>query len=141
MRDWDAFEHLTPLRRELEQFTSRFLSGPDLSNRDSFWAPPVDIYERDDALVLVVDLPGLSREDIDLHVEADALTLQGTRPRPDAGDTIRQERPSGRFRRSFRIGLPVDADNARASYRHGVLEIIVPKTAPRKPAPVPIESE
>ena len=134
MRDWDAFEHLTPLRRELERFTSRFLSWQDLSNRDSSWAPPVDIYERDDALVLVVDLPGLRQDDIDLHVEANALTLQGTRPRPDVGDAIRQERPSGRFRRSFRIGLPVDADNARASYRHGVLEIIVPKTAPRKPS-------
>ena len=139
-RDWDVFGPAGPLRRELERFASALLSDREAAEQDYVWAPPVDIYERDDSLVLVVDLPGLERDDIDLQVEANSLTIQGARSRTAAAGGIRLERPAGRFRRSFRIGIPIDPAGVRASYRAGVLEIELPKAASTGPARVTIEA-
>jgi HSP20 family protein len=139
-RDWDIFGPAGPLRRELERFASALLSDRETAEQDYVWAPPVDIYERDDSLVLVVDLPGLERDDIDLQVEANSLTIQGARSRPSAIGGIRLERPAGRFRRSFRIGIPIDPAGVRASYRAGVLEVELPKAASTGPARVTIEA-
>ena len=147
-RDWDIFGPAGPLRRELERFASALLSDREVAGQDDVWAPAVDIYEREESLVLLVDLPGLERDDIDLQVEANALTIQGARTRTAQGARsrtapvggIRLERPAGRFRRSFRIGIPIDPAGVRASYRAGVLEVELPKAAPTGPARVTIEA-
>jgi len=147
-RDWDIFGPAGPLRRELERFASAVLSDREVAGQDDVWAPAVDIYEREDSLVLLVDLPGLERDDIDLQVEANALTIQGARTRTAQGARsrtapvggIRLERPAGRFRRSFRIGILIDPAGVRASYRAGVLEVELPKAAPTGPARVTIEA-
>jgi len=155
-RDWDIFGPAGPLRRELERFASAVLSDREVAGQDDVWAPAVDIYEREDSLVLLVDLPGLERDDIDLQVEANALTIQGARSRTAEGARsrtaegarsrtapvggIRLERPAGRFRRSFRIGILIDPAGVRASYRAGVLEVELPKAAPTGPARVTIEA-
>ncbi len=139
-RDWDIFGPAGPLRRELERFASALLSDRESAGQDDAWAPAVDIYEREDSLILLVDLPGLERDDIDLQVEANALTIQGARSRTAPVGGIRLERPAGRFRRSFRIGIPIDPAGVRASYRAGVLEVRLPKAAPTGPARVTIEA-
>jgi HSP20 family protein len=139
-RDWDIFGAAGPLRRELERFAFALLSDREAAEQDDVWAPPVDIYERDDSLVLLVDLPGLERDDIDLQVEANSLTIQGARSRTAPVGGIRLERPAGRFRRSFRIGIAIDPAGVRASYRAGVLEIELPKAASTGPARVTIEA-
>ena len=126
-RDWDIFG-------------SALLSDRGTAEQDDVWAPAVDIYEREDSLVLLVDLPGLERDDIDLQVEANALTIHGERSRTAPVGGIRLERPAGRFRRSFRIGIPIDPAGVRASYRAGVLEVRLPKAAPTGPARVTIEA-
>ncbi|UCC68239.1 MAG: Hsp20/alpha crystallin family protein [Armatimonadota bacterium] len=139
-RHWDIFGQAGPLRLELERFASELLPDRARPDEESPWAPPVDIYERDDSLVLLMDLPGITREDIDLQVDSNTLTVQGERPGEAAAATIRRERRSGRFRRSFRLGLPIDPAKVRASYRAGVLEITLPKAASRGPARVPIDT-
>jgi len=139
-RDWDIFGAAAPLRRELERFASALLSDRESADQDDVWAPLVDIYERDDSLVLVVDLPGLKRAEIDVQVTADTVTVEGERAPKATPGSIRLERPAGRFRRSFRIGLPVDPAGVRATYRAGVLEITLPKTAAPGPARVPIDT-
>ena len=81
-------------------------------------------------MVVLADLPGVKREEIDLRVDREGLTLEGERPRPKADGGIRLERPSGRFRRSFRIaGIPIDPSGAEATYRDGVLRIVIPKAS------------
>jgi len=139
-RDWDIFGHAGPLRRELEQFASALLSDRDGPDEENVWAPPVDIYERDDSLVLLMDLPGLKREEIDLQVHSNTLTVQGERTGAGGATSIRLERPSGRFRRSFRVGLPINPTKGRASYRAGVLKITLPRAGPPGPARVPIDT-
>jgi HSP20 family protein len=139
-RDWDIFGPAGPLRRELERFASSLLSDREAADQDDVWAPAVDIYEREDSLVLLVDLPGLERDDIDLQVDANSLTIQGARSRTAPVGGIRLERPAGRFRRSFRIAISIDPAGVRASYRAGVLEVQLPKAAPTGPARVTIEA-
>jgi HSP20 family protein len=137
----DIFGQLERLRRDLNRFAASIRSTDQLPDQDDNWTPPVDITERDDALYLVVDLPGLERDDIDLHVDAEAVTLQGERTRAETGNHIRLERPAGRFRRSFRIGVPIDPSGVQATYRDGVLQIKIPMKAPSGPTRVRVDVE
>jgi HSP20 family protein len=99
----------------------------------------VDIYEREGTLVLLLDLPGMRREDIGLEVEANGIVIEGERVRSDQARGLRLERPMGRFRRAFRIGVPIDPSQAQASYRDGVLEITAPKADISGPRRVKID--
>ncbi len=136
MRDF-GFDEMTRLWDELSR------SGAGLRGRgasaDDGWTPAVDIYEREGTLVLVLDLPGMKRDEIALEVEANGIVVEGQRARPDQDRGLRLERPMGRFRRAFRIGVPIDPSQARASYRDGVLEITAPKADISGPRRVKID--
>ena len=140
-RDWDIFGDLARLRKDLDRIADSFRPGPSSEGRDDIWVPPVDIHERDDSLVLLVDLPGFTREEIDLQVDGQTLTLRGARVRTQPGRGLRLERPIGRFHRSFRIGVPIDPSRVEAAYRDGVLEISLPKISASGPARVPVDFE
>ena len=114
-------------------------SGRMAPSEDGSWTPPVDIHEREEAVVLFLDLPGVKKEDIELQVDATGLVLQGTRFRHPGGRDLRLERPVGRFRRSFRIGVPIEPGGTQASYRDGVLEITVPKAQRAGPTKVRVD--
>ena len=94
------------------------------------WVPPVDIYETDGHdLVLKAELPDMAREDIELTVERNTLTLKGTRKRPGnvKEDQVRRiERRYGSFSRSFALPNTVDATKVTADYKNGVLTVKLP---------------
>jgi HSP20 family protein len=125
--DWDIFGDLARLRRNLDRFSSGARAGGRSDEGDESWAPAVDIYEQEGALVLLVDLPGVKREDIQLNIDHDSVTVEGQRPCSEAGTGIRLERPAGQFRRAFKIGVPVDPNGVQAVYREGVLRITMPR--------------
>jgi len=139
--DWDIFRDIERLRRNFGRSGGVSLPARESSREEAVWAPPVDILDQDGTLVLLVDLPGLRREDIDLRIDRESVTLEGERPRGEPSGGIRLERPAGRFRRSFRIGLPVDPGKATAVYRDGVLRIELPRAARAGPSrlKVPVE--
>lgn len=137
--EWDIFGNLARLGRELGRLESEAHTGS--APAEEAWCPAVDIYEREDALVLLVDLPGVGKENIDLRFDRDVLTLEGIRPRPEGVVGVRWERSFGRFTRSFRIGLPVAVDGVRATYQDGVLEVILPKSERQGTARVRVSVE
>ncbi|MBN1457892.1 MAG: Hsp20/alpha crystallin family protein [Armatimonadetes bacterium] len=137
--DRDIFGEMERLRRELGSFSERMWSGWQASGEDQSWTPPVDIHEQDDALVLLVDLPGMKPDEIDLTVDHESLTIEGERLQSARGNGLRLERPMGRFRRSFRIGVAVNPDGVEATYRDGVLRVSVPRAAPQGPARVHVD--
>ncbi|HUU55342.1 MAG TPA: Hsp20/alpha crystallin family protein [Armatimonadota bacterium] len=139
--DWDVFGDMARLRRGLDRFSEGLWPGREASEGEAVWAPPVDVYEEDGGLVLVVDLPGVRREGIDLRIDDASVTLEGERGRTESSSGVRLERPVGRFRRAFRIGIPVDPSGARATYREGVLRITIPRAAPGGRARVRVEVE
>lgn len=137
--DWGTSGDIGRIRRDLDAFPEAAWGGRSLPDHEHAWAPLVDIYEEADALVVVVDLPGLRRDEIDLSIHSDSLTLEGERNRADSEGGIRLERPMGRFRRSFRIGVPIDPAGAQATYRDGVLRVRLPRAAPQGPTRVSVD--
>lgn len=94
------------------------------------WSPSVDIYEGRDAIVIEVELPGLSREDIEVTLETGILTLRGERPFEKSIERKtyhRVERPYGSFSRSFILPAGVVGDAATAEYVNGILRITLPR--------------
>jgi HSP20 family protein len=112
---------------------------------DSFgtWAPPVDIFERQDHLVIRAEVPGVQMEDMDVRIENGVLTLHGERKQEtDVNETNahRLERVYGAFTRSFTLPTTVDATKVAASHKDGVLEVTVPKAETAKPKSIEIKA-
>ena len=107
------------------------------------WVPPVDIYETEaHDLVLKAELPDMAREDIELTVERNTLTLKGTRKRPaDVKDEQirRVERRYGSFSRSFALPTTVDAGKVSAEYKNVVLTVKLPFREEAKPRTIAVE--
>ncbi len=105
------------------------------------WAPPVDIYETENELVLKADLPGLQDKDIDVRVENNMLTIRGERKfEKDVNEDnyLRIERAYGPFTRSFSLPNTVSPESVRAEYRNGVLTLHLAKLEESKPKQIKI---
>jgi len=113
------------------------------SRSPSSWAPPVDVYETDaHDLVIKAELPDVTREDIEVTVENNTLTLRGERKVPtDIKEEHfrRIERRYGTFNRSFTLPNTVDASKVSAEYRNGVLTVKLPFKEEAKPRTVNVE--
>lgn len=112
---------------------------------DSFgaWAPPVDIFERQDHLVIRAEVPGVQKEDMDVRIENGVLTLHSERKQETdvtEENAHRMERLYGAFTRSFALPTTVDATKVTATYKDGVLEVTVPKAETAKPKMVEIKA-
>jgi HSP20 family protein len=108
------------------------------------WNPSVDIYENKDQIVLEAELPGMNREDFDLTVENNVITLRGERrfEKKDDGDNYhRVERSYGSFTRSFTLPQTVSAEGAQAEYRNGVLRVSLPKREEVKARRIEVSGE
>jgi HSP20 family protein len=97
------------------------------------WAPPIDVYETEDRYVVTAEVPGVTRDGIDVAVQDNHLRLRGTRAAEpadhDAPHFHQVERGHGSFERTFRFAEPVATEQITADLRDGVLTITLPKTA------------
>jgi HSP20 family protein len=108
------------------------------------WAPAVDVAETDKEIVLHAELPGMKKEEIDIQLTGDTLTLRGERRRQEAqrGENFhRIERQYGAWQRIFQIEAPIDTQGVAASYENGVLTVRLPKQAAAQPRQIPIETK
>jgi len=123
-------------------FGDVYLRDEELTSRGN-WVPPVDIYEapgRD--LIIKAELPDMSREDVEVTVENNTLTLRGTRNLPaDVKEEQfrRIERRYGSFSRSFTLPNTVDASKVSAEYKNGVLTVRLPFREEAKPRTINVE--
>jgi len=91
-------------------------------------APAVDIYEEQDALVIVADMPGVAKDGVSAAVEGGVLTIEGTVPRPDPAETaLYAEYEPADFHRCFTLGESVSEEGISASLTNGVLTVRLPK--------------
>lgn len=96
---------------------------------NSFWAPQIDVHQRGNDLVVHADLPGLKKDDIRVDIGEDAITLSGERRQEQSSDergVYRSERSYGSFYRTIPVPEGAMTDQAKASFRDGVLEITMP---------------
>jgi HSP20 family protein len=126
--------------RVFEDAFSRLVSEPQ-ANRP--WSPAVDVFENENELVFVADLPGINLADIDVRVENQTLTITGERPfeagRESARSFHRSERNYGKFARSFAVPNTFDTEKIAASFKNGVLTVSLPKREAAKPRQVKVE--
>jgi HSP20 family protein len=119
-----------------------YLRDEDVTQRGN-WIPPVDIYETEQHdLVVKAELPDMAREDIEVTVENDTLSLRGTRKLPEGvkEEQIRRiERSYGVFNRSFTLPNTVDATKVSAEYKNGVLTVKLPYREEAKPRTINVE--
>lgn len=95
----------------------------------------VDIYEEGDSVIVKSDLPGMTKEDIEVNLTDDTITLSGERKKEEKVEQknyFRLERSYGSFKRSFALPVEVQTDKATASFKDGVLEVKIPKTEAAK---------
>ena len=100
---------------------------------EKYVAPPVDIYETSEGLVVLADLPGVSKDLLDIQVKNDMLTLQARSGAPYRGAPIHSEFELASFFRQFQLSDTVDTQNIRAELKHGVLTLMLPKAEAAKP--------
>lgn len=112
--------------------------GDEIERAD--WSPAADIYEREAEYVIVLDLPGVSREGLDVGLDENRLTVRGERAPAEAEVRVRRaERPAGRFVRSFTLPETVDREGIGADYKDGVLRLRLPKRREQQPRRVEIK--
>ena len=140
---YDPFRELHSLQDEM----TRLFAGvaPRSGNRDevSFgaWNPNVDIFEDKDKLVLEAELPGMKRDDFELSVENNVITLKGERrfeKKTNEDNYHRVERSYGSFIRSFTLPQTVSSEGAVAEFKDGILKVTLPKREETKPRRITI---
>ena len=110
-----------------------FRSGRFDSGRG--WHPSVDMYETEDDLVVRADLPGVDQKDVEVTLTDNALTIKGEskyEKEIEDKNVYRRERSFGRFARTLPITTKITPDQARAEFKNGVLEVIIPKAPEAK---------
>jgi HSP20 family protein len=143
---YDPFRDLRSLQDEVNRLFSTNIGrgfGDEGLSRGA-WMPSVDIFENKDSIVLEAELPGMNREDFELTVENNVLTLRGERrfeKKDEADNYHRVERAYGSFTRSFTLPQTVSAENAAADYKNGVLRVTLQKREEVKARRIEIAGE
>jgi HSP20 family protein len=127
---WSPFRQMSVLSDELDRLFDLPLNG-----NASGWLPPLDLYADGEQLVLKAELPGMKKEDINIALEGDVLTLSGERKEEegyDKAETHRSERFLGRFQRTLTLPYAINSAKVQASYKDGVLTVTLPKAEEAK---------
>lgn len=141
---WNPWRNMRTLHDRMNQmidndfFPSTWLDeGSGLSR----WNPAVDIFDNGDKIVLKAELPGVDKENIEVDLKDNILTLQGERNNESEvkeENYYRKERTYGRFERSFSLSGDLDPDKVSAEYKDGVLRIEIPKSEEKKPRKIDV---
>ena len=143
---YDPFRELRSLQDDMNRlFMSNLSRGEGNEGfMSGSWSPSVDIFENEDKLVLEAELPGMKREDIELSIENNIVTLKGERKfeKKAEGDNYhRVERSYGSFTRSFSLPQTVTSEGANAEFNNGVLRVSLPKREETKARKIEISGQ
>jgi len=128
------------LQREIDSLFEGFEPGAFFRAWEQKSWPATELREEVDSYVLQTDVPGVTREDIEIRVENNILTLKGERKdeAPKGFKIFRKERGHFSFSKSYRLPAQVDASRAEAKLDKGVLTVLLPKTPEAQPKQIPI---
>jgi HSP20 family protein len=112
----------------------------NLATRDDslYIAPPVDIFETNESLTVIADLPGVKKEEVDIRVEDNILTIRGKAEYHPAAPILREEFSLHGYYRQFQLSDGVDQSKIFAESKNGVLTITLPKTEKTKPRQIKV---
>jgi len=137
-RDMFGMQHR--MNRLMDDF---FFPARNVDREDSLWDwnPMVDIYDKDDHIVLQAELPGVDKEHINVDVKDRVLTLKGERTLDNEiseNNYFRRERSFGKFERSFTLPVNVNPEDIKADFKDGLLRVEIPKPVDSKPKQITV---
>ena|SRR5947209_17602675 len=138
---WDPFRELATLQNRVNSIFQDYGRGQDELTTTTSFVPAVDVYEDEHKVILKLEIPGVSQEDVDIQVENSTLTVRGERKfeKEEKEENFhRIERRYGSFARSFTLPNTLDTENVQANYEHGVLKIELAKRAEAKPKQIKV---
>jgi len=139
---WPSLDRWSSLRDDLNSLFELPLWSSIARQGQLFsgWSPALDLYQNNDNVVAVVELPGMGRKDVEISLHDGTLTISGERKSESTnGDKAeRAERYIGKFRRSITLPTGVDANKVSASYRNGILTVTLPKAEEAKPKQIQV---
>jgi len=123
--------------------TPRESGGAQRRETETVLRPPVDIFEDAEGITLLADMPGVSRERLNLHVDNDSLVVEGEAgiDMPPGMEALYADVRSTRYRRSFALSSELDANEIDASLRDGMLRVRIPKRAEVRPRKIEVRAE
>jgi HSP20 family protein len=134
----DPFATLLAVQRAMDSAMQRDWFGPLTSGRGAY--PPINVLEKGEDFVIVAELPGVKKEDLNIQVKGDTVRLHGKKvvDYADEASVHRRERVGGEFDRTLTLPAQIDAAKVTAEYRDGVLTLRLPRAESERPRSVTI---
>ncbi len=142
---WDPFRKVAALQDQINRLFEDSMTRSEGSDEDlsaCAWRPPVDIFETEAGISLKAELPGIQKENISIEVKDNILTIKGERfsePEIHEDRYFRQERCFGQFHRSFTLRHSINPEAIKATYKDGILEVMIPKPEEETPKQIKID--
>ncbi len=146
---WSPMKEIEEMRRDMERLFEEFFEP--VRRRRRYWGrtteegvivPNIELYDRKGEIVVRAEIPGVDKKDIDLTITENALTIKGEVKRQEEvkeEDFYAAEIRYGSFSRTIPLPVEVDSEQARATYKNGILEIVLPKKEEAKPKEIKVE--
>lgn len=132
---------LARLENEINRLFKELIPEEKLETQVTAWAPRVDVYEKDNNLVIEAEIPGARKEDIEVKVKDNSVIIKGEVKREEEKkeeNYYRSERFYGKFERVIPLPTDVKPEEAKASFENGILKLSIPKTTQEKEVKVEI---
>ena len=132
------FEALLTLQRALDARIESDWMGRGTAARGSF--PPINMFQKDDGLVAIVELPGIDKNDLEIEAKENTIRIRGkkTIAYGEKASVHRRERISGVFDRTFSVPIRIEPDHVKAEYRDGILALFIPRAEADKPRSIKV---
>lgn len=132
------------VRQEIDRIFDSFLRGGSFDDGSwgSFWSPSIDVIEKDDAYIVRAEVPGMSKDDVNISILNNVLTVRGEKKAKEEeknSEFTRIERSYGSFQRSFALPRTVNANAVEAECKDGLLTITLPKLEEAKPKSIDVK--
>lgn len=142
---WEPTRELASLRDRVDRLFGETFGrawGDQEGLTSGAWIPPVDVFESEDHIVLKADLPDVNKDEVDISVQNNTLTIKGERKMEDEvkeKNFYRMERTYGAFTRSFTLPPTIDSERIDANFNNGVLTLTLPKREESKPKQIKVK--
>ena len=134
----DPLDALLSLQQALDSFRSSGWLQSSPSGSGSY--PPMNVFRKGDDFIIITEVPGIKKSDLNVQVKGNTVRLAGTKSvsYPEKAGVHRRERLSGRFDRTLTLPVEIDPDGVRAECRDGVLALFLPRAEHDKPKAIPV---
>lgn len=146
LQRWNPVNEIERMWDEMDRVLTDSFVRPRTAARAWTFRPAIDVYDSGEQVVVRAILPGATSEDIDLTIEQNTLTLRGRFGHTASDEShsdvtwYRREIGSGQFAESFTLPVPVDAENATASFENGILTLTLPKAEQARTRRIPVQA-